>query len=278
MVAEDQLLKALEVFGTDGIDFELFEIKFTKGYEQYNRIGLKVTGQYGEAEVSPLNGYFEDINFCIKGAIDTVSKPWPIEIRSEIGINSMLSNLLDINDIENQTADTLKIKISDREDYEIVAKARDIFGLDVNLRLDCNGIFDVETARIFEKLVRKYSIEFIEQPCATNEECAKVNLLSETPIAIDETARTTEQIKEIELLGAGDIIVLKVQPCGGIHKALELANEWSKDVVVASMMESEVGLNVGIRLAKALPDLNYACGLDSSTIDNVIYKPIYTQF
>jgi O-succinylbenzoate synthase len=60
--------------------------------------------------------------------------------------------------------------------------------------------------------------------------------------------------------------VLKVQPLGGVRRCLELAERLGLPVVVSSALESSVGLAAGVALAAALPELPYACGLNTATM------------
>ena len=65
---------------------------------------------------------------------------------------------------------------------------------------------------------------------------------------------------------AADVVVLKVQPLGGVRACLELAETIGLPVVVSSALESSVGLAAGIALAAALPELPYACGLATAQL------------
>jgi len=62
-------------------------------------------------------------------------------------------------------------------------------------------------------------------------------------------------------LAAADIVVLKVQPLGGVRAALRVAAACGLPVVVSSALETSIGIAAGMALAAALPDLPYACGL-----------------
>ena len=57
--------------------------------------------------------------------------------------------------------------------------------------------------------------------------------------------------------------VLKVQPLGGVRRCLQLAERLGLPVVVSSALESSVGIAAGVALAAALPELPYACGLNT---------------
>jgi O-succinylbenzoate synthase len=51
-----------------------------------------------------------------------------------------------------------------------------------------------------------------------------------------------------------------------VRRCLELAERLGLPVVVSSALESSVGLAAGIALAAALPELPYACGLNTATM------------
>ena len=54
--------------------------------------------------------------------------------------------------------------------------------------------------------------------------------------------------------GAADIVMVKVQPLGGVRAALRVAEACGLPVVVSSAVDTSVGLAAGVALAAALPD------------------------
>jgi o-succinylbenzoate synthase len=70
----------------------------------------------------------------------------------------------------------------------------------------------------------------------------------------------------VRAAGAADIVVLKVQPLGGVRAALRVAQACGLPVVVSSAIESSVGLAAGVALAAALPELRYASGLATMSL------------
>jgi O-succinylbenzoate synthase len=80
-------------------------------------------------------------------------------------------------------------------------------------------------------------------------------------LAADESIRTAEDPLRVVGLEAADVVVLKVQPLGGVRRALLVAESCGLPVVVSSALETSVGIAAGVALAAALPDLPYACGL-----------------
>jgi len=53
---------------------------------------------------------------------------------------------------------------------------------------------------------------------------------------------------------------------GGIKRSLEIAKHYEMPVVVSSALDSAVGISHGLRLASAVSDLPYACGLGTGAI------------
>jgi o-succinylbenzoate synthase len=81
------------------------------------------------------------------------------------------------------------------------------------------------------------------------------------PIAADESVRKADDPREVARLGSADILVIKAQPLGGIHAALQLVADAGLPAVVSSALETSVGISMGLHLAGALPSLEYDCGL-----------------
>src|SRR5690606_5390098 len=98
-------------------------------------------------------------------------------------------------------------------------------------------------------------------PAMSVADLAAVRRRTHVPVAADESIRRAADPYEVKRQGAADIVVLKVQPLGGVQACLELAADIGLPVVVSSALESSVGLAQGVALAAALPELPYACGL-----------------
>ncbi len=87
------------------------------------------------------------------------------------------------------------------------------------------------------------------------------------PIAADECVRSVADARRLAARHAADVLVLKVQPLGGVRAALAVADTAGVPALVTSMMETSVGVAAGLALACALPELPYACGL--ATLDEL---------
>ncbi|HTF42171.1 MAG TPA: enolase C-terminal domain-like protein, partial [Propionibacteriaceae bacterium] len=96
------------------------------------------------------------------------------------------------------------------------------------------------------------------------------------PIAADESIRRAQDPYQVAHRAAADIAVLKVQPLGGVRACLQIAERIGLPVVVSSALETSIGIRAGLALAAALPDLPYACGLNTVALlaDDLAREPL----
>ena len=164
------------------------------------------------------------------------------------------------------------------EDEARLEAVRDALGPGGAVRVDANAAWDVDTAVVHLRALDKAAggLEYAEQPCATIEELAAVRRRIEVRIAADESIRRASDPMRVVRQEAADIVVLKVQPLGGVRACLDLAEQVGLPVVVSSALESSVGLAAGVALAAALPELPYACGLATShlLVHDVVAEPL----
>jgi O-succinylbenzoate synthase len=177
---------------------------------------------------------------------------------------------------------TAKVKVAEpgqvlADDLMRVEAVRDALGPSGRLRVDANGAWSVDDARIaVNTLDATGDLEYVEQPCSTVEELAQLRRSIDVPIAADESIRHAEDPLRVATLEAADIAVLKVNPLGGVHACLEVADRIGLPVVVSGAVETSVGLAAGLALAAALPELPYACGLGTSALleGDVVAAPL----
>ena len=92
---------------------------------------------------------------------------------------------------------------------------------DARLRVDANGEWSLDQARIAVDELAPFGLEYVEQPCATVEDLARLRALDKgVPIAADESIRRAEDPMRVKQAGAADVAVLKVQPIGGIRASI----------------------------------------------------------
>jgi O-succinylbenzoate synthase len=166
---------------------------------------------------------------------------------------------------------TAKVKVADpgqpdSDDLARVEAVRDAIGPSGRVRVDANGGWTVEHAAQMLRALGRFGLEYAEQPCASLAELAELRRLVDVPLAADESIRRAEDPMAVRAAGAADIVVLKVQPLGGVRAALRVAAACGLPVVVSSAVESSVGLAAGVALAAALPELPYDCGLATMSL------------
>jgi O-succinylbenzoate synthase len=152
------------------------------------------------------------------------------------------------------------------DDVGRVAAVRDGAGGGVAVRVDANGAWDVDTAVTAISRLARFDLELVEQPVASLDDLAAVRRRVSVPVAADECVRDVHDARRLDQLGAADLVVLKVQPLGGVRPALQVAEAARVPAIVTSMMETSVGLAAGLALAAAMPELAHACGLGTASL------------
>ena len=228
-------------------------------------------GPQGWAEFSPFLEY--DDSECapwLACAIEAATVAAPTPLRSSIKVNATMPALNGESEIARILAtfpgcSTVKIKVGTNHEQDLarIASVRKLQP-EAKIRIDVNGLWSVDQATKFLEVCGV--IEYVEQPCATIEELRELKKRIEVTIVGDEILRKSSDPFEVDLQGAVDVLMLKVQPLGGIMRATKLAQHHKLPVVVSSALESAVGISYGLKLAASLPDLNYACGLATGSL------------
>ena len=234
-------------------------------------------GEYGWGEFSPFLEYgYEESAPWLMCAIEAATKPRPKLYRNSVKVNGTIPALNDSAAIERIVysfpgVSTFKVKVGENlpEDIARLAKVKSLRP-GAKIRIDVNGSWTVQQAitnlrAIYENIG---ALEYVEQPCETVEELRelKEKLKIDIKIAGDEVLRKAADPFAVDLNGAIDILMLKVQPLGGISRAHALAQHHKLPVVVSSALESAVGINYGLLLAASLPDMNFDCGLGTGSL------------
>jgi O-succinylbenzoate synthase len=152
------------------------------------------------------------------------------------------------------------------DDIARVEAVRDALGPAGRLRVDANAAWTVDEAVAALKTLDAFNLEYAEQPVPTLEEMAQLRRRVDVMLAADESVRRAEDPLRVAGLEAADIVVLKVQPIGGVRRCLEVAEACGLPVVVSSAVETSVGIAAGVALAAALPELPFACGLGTVSL------------
>jgi len=240
-----------------------------------------IHGENGWGEFSPFLEY-DDAESApwLACAIEAATQPKPQLYRTEVAVNGTIPALNDKEELEKVVnsfpgVSTFKVKVGTNTDEDI-ARIKVLRSLRPNaeLRIDANGLLSVEQAVSLLQVVG--DIEYIEQPCATIEELRELKKRVDVKIVGDEVLRKVKDPFALDLSGAVDYLMLKVQPLGGIKRAHQLAQHHKLPVVVSSALESAVGINYGLTLAASFEDMNFDCGLGTGSLlaKNVAELPI----
>jgi L-Ala-D/L-Glu epimerase len=139
----------------------------------------------------------------------------------------------------------LKIKIGgavDDETVKRVAAIRETMGASASLRLDANGAYDVAGALAILAQLAQFNIEAVEQPIerGSPDVLAELKRQSPIPLMADESLVTVSDARALIDAGACDYFNLRVSKCGGIVRALEMAQMAS-----SSGLRLQLGSQVG---------------------------------
>jgi O-succinylbenzoate synthase len=138
------------------------------------------------------------------------------------------------------------------------------------IRLDVNGLWSVDDALKNLSMIHDEigEIQYVEQPCASVEALRELKSRADfnLKIAADEVIRKAADPFAVDLNGAADYVMLKVQPLGGITRCLEITAHHGLPVIVSSALESAVGINYGLELATSIENLSFDCGLATGSL------------
>jgi O-succinylbenzoate synthase len=234
-------------------------------------------GPQGWGEFSPFLEY--DDKECrpwLASAIEAATVARPKRYRDSIAVNGTIPELNDKKEIEElmrsyQGVKTFKVKVG-RNLNEDIARVACVFSNapKAAIRVDVNGLWSVDEAltHLYAYYEEIGPLEYVEQPCATVEELRELKSKIKIPmrIAADEIIRKAADPFTVDLTGAADLVMLKVQPLGGIQRSLDIAAHHGLPVVVSSALESAIGIEYGLDLAASISDLTHDCGLATGSL------------
>jgi O-succinylbenzoate synthase len=218
-------------------------------------------GENGPAEWAAFPEYDDgEAAWWLASAIEqgfaTHLPPLPGHI-TEVRINGIIP-AVDVKELPALTkkfsgVNSLKVKVAEPghtvvDDLGRLSRIRQLVGPDVTIRLDANGAWEVAEAENNLFMLRAFGIDYVEQPVKTLDEMAKLRRRLQGTgirIAADESLRQGGDIHNIIDAQAADMVILKVNPLGGIMRCLDIARSARYadiGVVVSSGLETSVGI------------------------------------
>lgn len=254
------------------------------------RHGMLFRGPAGWAEWSPFPEYGPaEARWWWECAVEAATREPPAPVREWVPVNATVPAVpaeAAYRIAQASGCTTAKVKVATpgqtiADDLARVEAVRAALGPAGKIRVDANGAWSVDDADRYLRQLNRVELEYAEQPCATVAELAELRMrFARTGynlrIAADESIRRAEDPLEVARLGAADIAVLKVQPLGGVRRCLKLAEQLPLPIVVSSALETSVGIRTGVTLAAALPELPFACGLNTVPllVGDVTQRPL----
>jgi o-succinylbenzoate synthase len=132
------------------------------------------------------------------------------------------------------------------------------------LRLDANGGLTAETAQTWlEWCDSTPQIEYLEQPLPSDK-LPRMQQLSQsfrTPLALDESITTLQQLQTSHLQGWRGVMVIKPALAGYPQLLREFLQKASPDTVISSAFETKIGRKAIEKLARQFQNPDRAVGL-----------------
>lgn len=251
------------------------------------REAMLIEGPEGWGEFSPFLEYDDaDSSTWLRAALEAAWAPLPASVRDAVPVNATVPAVGpdDVPDVLARFGGcrTAKVKVAERgqtlaDDVARVRAVRAAMGPEGRIRVDANGGWNVDEAEHAVHALAPFDLEYVEQPCATVDELAELRARIRwmgIPVAADESVRRAADPLAVARAGAADLLVVKVQPLGGVRAAMRLVEEAGLPAVVSSALDTSVGIALGASLAAALPALDHDCGLGTVALfDHDVVSP-----
>jgi O-succinylbenzoate synthase len=240
-----------------------------------HREAVLIKGQAGWGEFSPFPDYPPNVTTrWLASALEAACSNLPSPGRPSIPVNVTVPAVtpeVAVRLVLESGAGTAKVKVGEpgqtmEEDEERLAAVRSAIGPEGKIRIDVNAAWDLDTATERLAAYSRFDLEYVEQPVRTLEEMVELKRRTNVLLAADELVRLRPDPLEVAEMGAADILVVKVQPLGGVTRTLDIAARAGIPVVVSSALETSVGIYSGLLVASLLPQLPYACGLGTVSL------------
>lgn len=160
----------------------------------------------------------------------------------------------------------VKLKIAPDWDVEPVRAVREAFG-DIDMHVDANGVYASADDPVFEQL-DEVGLTMIEQPFAPRDfaEHAALQQRIETPVCLDESIVSLDDLTTMLRLDAGRVLNIKVSRMGGLSVA-KAAHDMAADAGIpvwcGGMHEFGVGRLANVAIS-ALPGFSLPSDVSGS--------------
>ena len=146
-----------------------------------------------------------------------------IEVGISLGIQESIADLIrQVDQYVKEGYKRIKIKIQPGQDVEVIRAVRAEFP-DIKLMADANSAYTLDDAETLAKL-DELDLMMIEQPLAHDDiiDHADLQAKIQTPICLDESIYSLEDVKKAVRLGSCKIINLKIGRVGGLTESKKI--------------------------------------------------------
>ncbi|MEA2063809.1 MAG: o-succinylbenzoate synthase [Gemmatimonadota bacterium] len=201
----------------------------------------------------------------------------PINCGNSLGIEKTPDLLLEaIQKSLDVGYQRIKIKVKPGWDIDILDKVRTRFPK-APLQVDANSAYTLSDIQILKRF-DDYSLIQIEQPLACDDILDHAALQAEirTPVCLDESIKSSEDIRKAAQIKACKIVNIKLSRVGGIYEAKKIYDICAENEIqcwVGGMLESAIGESICIEFA-SLPNIEMPSDIFPS---NRFYKVDTTE-
>ena len=223
------------------------------------REGVLFQGPAGWGEFSPFPNYTAaQDSLWLRAALESAFVPFDYPDDAIIGVNAIIGDNEDpyrasIRAVEEFGCTTVKIKVGRgvandvKRVSEIVRAFRDLQNSEkLKIRLDANGRWSVAQAIETLSELDFAPIEYVEQPCQSEQELRELHRKINIPVALDESIRINGQY---QISTFADIAIVKVSPIGGVNAIEKLIEKIDVPIRISGALESSVGLSSSLLAA-----------------------------
>jgi O-succinylbenzoate synthase len=235
-----------------------------------HREAVLIKGPSGWGEFSPFPDYRPEVTTrwlasALEAACSTLPEPGRLRIPFNVTVPVVPPDVAAAL-VGESGAKTAKVKVGDPgipagADEERLDAVVEALGPGGKVRIDVNAVWSLDQATERLGELSRFDFEYVEQPVSTVEEMIELRHRTGVRLAADELVRLSADPLRVVESGAADVLVVKVQPMGGVARVLDFASRTTLPVVISSALETSVGMYSGLLAASLLDDLPYACGL-----------------
>ena len=191
-----------------------------------------------------------------------------IEVGVSIGLQKSSDELISV--VKNYVQagyKRIKVKIKPGSDISLISALREAFP-ELPLMADANSAYTLDDIEIFRQL-DQYNLLMIEQPLGYDDivDHSKLQREIKTPICLDESILSLEDVKKAIELGSAKVINIKISRVGGLTEAKKIHDyclEKNIPVWCGGMLEAGIGRAHNIALA-SLPNFTFPGDTSSSS-------------